>query len=243
MSGRRSGLARAELGRSYRHVEGARSDADRQTAAHTHASGIDIDVATVVTVREENARRVAIRVPNHHWHVPDPDAAVRMSARVAELLRHAPAVSRMLHVAATRRAASHHHTAGMTTQRSVIERWLAAGDRGEVDAFDDLLHADVVVHAPAGLSTDSRDAEKQVWRDALAAMPDLRHAVQEVLVVGETEMARVEVTGTLVRDFAGVRGSGHTFKIDQAVVCHLRGGKVAEAWEIADIASLIDQGR
>jgi ketosteroid isomerase-like protein len=131
----------------------------------------------------------------------------------------------------------------MTQQPPVIERWLAAGDSGELEAFDDLLHADVVVHAPAGLSTDSREAEKQVWRDALAAMPDLRHAVQEILVIGETEMARVTVTGTIVSDFGGVRGTGRTFHIDQAVVCHLRGGKVAEAWEIADIASLIDQAR
>jgi len=125
----------------------------------------------------------------------------------------------------------------------VIEQWLNAGDQGDVDAFDDLMHAGVVVHAPAGLSTNSREAEKQVWRDAVAAMPDLRHAIQEVLIVGDTEMAHVTVTGTLVSDFGGVRGTGCSFHIDQAVVCHLRGGKVAEAWEIADIASLIDQVR
>ena len=128
-------------------------------------------------------------------------------------------------------------------QPSVIERWLDAGDRGDVDAFDDLMHADVVVHAPAGLSTSSREAEKRVWRDAVAAMPDLRHAVQEVLIAGDTEMAHVKVTGTLVSDFGGARGTGRSFHIDQAVVCHLRGGRVAEAWEIADIASLIDQTR
>ena len=128
-------------------------------------------------------------------------------------------------------------------RQCVIERWLSAGDRGDVDAFDDLMHADVVVHAPAGLSTNSRQAEKQVWRDALAAMPDLRHTIQEVLITGDTEMARVTVSGTLVTNFGGVSGTGRSFQIDQAVVCHLRGGKVAEAWEIADIASLIDQVR
>jgi ketosteroid isomerase-like protein len=63
---------------------------------------------------------------------------------------------------------------------SVVERWLAAGDRGDVDAFDSLLHPNAVVHAPRGLSTTEREAEKKVWRDALAAMPDLRHEVQEV---------------------------------------------------------------
>lgn len=129
----------------------------------------------------------------------------------------------------------------MTEHTSVVEQWLAAGDSGDVDAFDDLLHSDVVVHAPAGLSTGGREAEKQVWREAVAAIPDLRHTVQEVLVVDDTEMARVVVTGTLTHDFAGVRGTGRSLTIDQAVVCHLRDGKVAEAWEIADLSALISQ--
>ena len=69
-------------------------------------------------------------------------------------------------------------------------------------------------------------------------MPDLRHDVQEVVVDGELEMARVVVTGTMAAGFAGVEGSGRSFRINQAVITHLRDGKVAEAWEIADIAAL-----
>lgn len=100
---------------------------------------------------------------------------------------------------------------------SVIVRWLEAGDRGDVEAFDALLHTDVVVHAPRGLSTGSRDAEKQVWLDAVEAMPDLHHEVQEVIAQGDTEMARVVVSGTLQR------------------------GRIGEAWEIADVGSLVEQ--
>ena len=124
---------------------------------------------------------------------------------------------------------------------TVVYRWLAAGDAGELAKFDELLHPDAVVHAPAGLSTSSVDDEKAVWRDARAAMPDLRHEVQEVLVDGDVEMARVVVTGTLRSAFGGINGYGRSFQIDQAVITHLRDGKVAEAWEIADIASLRDQ--
>jgi predicted ester cyclase len=123
---------------------------------------------------------------------------------------------------------------------SVVARWLAAGDSGDVEAFEEFLHGDVVVHAPRGLSTDSREAEKRVWREALAAMPDLHHEVQEVLVQGDVEMARVIVTGTIRRDFAGVSGGGRSFRMDQAVICHLVGDKIAEAWEIADVRSLDD---
>jgi predicted ester cyclase len=126
-------------------------------------------------------------------------------------------------------------------QDTVVWRWLAAGDAGDFDAFDDLLHPDAVIHAPLGLSTTSADEEKAVWRDALAAMPDLRHDVQEVVVDGDVEMARVVVTGTISSDFAGVAGSGRSFRIDQAVITHLRESRVAEAWEIADIAALREQ--
>ena len=116
-------------------------------------------------------------------------------------------------------------------------RWLAAGDAGDFDTFDELLHPNAVIHAPLGLSTASVAEEKAVWRDALAAMPDLRHEVQEVVVDGDVEMARVVVTGTLATGFAGLEGSGRSFSIDQAVITHLRDGKVLEAWEIADIAA------
>jgi predicted ester cyclase len=118
---------------------------------------------------------------------------------------------------------------------------LAAADAGDLDAFDELLAPDVVVHAPLGLSTSSRDAEKAVWKEALAAMPDLRHEVQEVVVDGDVEMARVIVTGTMKSAFAGVEGAGAGFTIDQAVITHLRDGRVVEAWEIADIAALREQ--
>jgi predicted ester cyclase len=123
-------------------------------------------------------------------------------------------------------------------RETIVFRWLAAGDCGDLDGFDDLLHPDAVIHAPAGLSTDSAEAEKQVWREALAAMPDLRHDVQEVLVEGDVEMARVIVTGTMHATFGGVPGSGRSFRMDQAVITHLRDGKIVEAWEIADVAAL-----
>ncbi|HUP72391.1 MAG TPA: ester cyclase [Acidimicrobiales bacterium] len=123
-------------------------------------------------------------------------------------------------------------------RQTVVFRWLAAGDAGDLDAFDALLHPDAVVHAPLGLSTTSAADEKAVWAEARAAMPDIRHHVEEVVIDGEVEMARVIVTGTMTTTFAGVTGTGRSFRIDQAVITHLRDGKIVEAWEIADIAAL-----
>ncbi|MDR2322140.1 MAG: ester cyclase [Microbacterium sp.] len=131
----------------------------------------------------------------------------------------------------------------MISGSSVTARWLAAGDSGNLDEFDRLMHADVVVHAPAGLSTSSRDEEKQVWRDAVASVRGLRHEIQEILTDGDTEMARVIVTGTIIGDLGSVTteatGADRAFTLDQAIICHLRDGRIAEAWEIADIAALL----
>jgi steroid delta-isomerase-like uncharacterized protein len=124
---------------------------------------------------------------------------------------------------------------------SLLERWFAAGDAGDLDAFDDLLHPDVLVHAPMGLSTEGREAEKAVWRDALTAMPDIRHNIQEVVVSGSTIAARAVVTGTLEGDFGGIIANGRSFTIDQALFATVRDGKIVEAWEIVDTASLLRQ--
>ena len=51
----------------------------------------------------------------------------------------------------------------MTDPReTVIFRWLAAGDAGDLEAFAEPLHPDAPVHAPAGLSTTGADEERAV---------------------------------------------------------------------------------
>ena len=124
---------------------------------------------------------------------------------------------------------------------SLLERWFAAGDAGDFGSFDDFLHPDVVVHAPMGLSTEGSEAEKEVWRDALRAMPDIRHDIQEVIGDGSTIAARAIVTGTLKGDFAGIPANGRSFKVDQGLFAKVREGKIVEAWEIVDTASLLRQ--
>ena len=130
----------------------------------------------------------------------------------------------------------------MTADReSWLHQWFAAGDGGDVDAFDDLLHTDVVVHAPLGLSTDSREAEKEVWRGSREAVAALRHDIVDLVVSGSTLAARVVVTGVHQGDALGLPASGEPLRIDQAVFVHLREGKAAEIWEIADTAALLRQ--
>jgi predicted ester cyclase len=127
------------------------------------------------------------------------------------------------------------------TDRSLLHALFAAGDAGEWERFPDLLHDDVMVHAPFGLSTKGLPAELASWREALQAMADLRHEFQAVLVDGTMEAARCIVTGTLTGSYGGMSGNGRSFQIDQALFARTREGKIEELWEIIDTDRLLRQ--
>lgn len=71
--------------------------------------------------------------------------------------------------------------------------------------------------------------------------PDILHEIQEIVTTGTTIAARVIVTGTHQGEFVGLHGTGRRFEIDQATFVHVRDGKAAEIWEVADTASLLRQ--
>lgn len=128
-----------------------------------------------------------------------------------------------------------------SANESLLREWVAAGDAGQLDAFDEYLDPEVVVHAPLGLSSRGVDAERNVWKRALTAFPDLRHDIQEVLTSGSTVAARVIVTGTQHSEFVGIAPTGRTFTVDQAIFARVHEGRIAELWEIVDGASLKEQ--
>ena len=127
------------------------------------------------------------------------------------------------------------------TNPSLLGRLFAAGDAGDLDAFDQYLHDDVVVHAPAGLSTVGLESERESWRKARSAMPDLHHQFIDVFSSPTAEAARCVVTGTMRGSYGGFSSEGHSFEVDQAVFAHVRDGKITELWEIVDTAVLREQ--
>jgi len=117
----------------------------------------------------------------------------------------------------------------------------AAGDAGDLESFDLYLHDDVIVHAPAGLSTVGLENERESWRKAKLAIPDLHHEFLDVLSSPSLVAARTVVTGTMRGSYGGLSAQGRSFTVNQAVFAHVRDSKIAELWEIVDTAVLREQ--
>ena len=124
---------------------------------------------------------------------------------------------------------------------SLLARLFAAGDAGDLDAFEQLLHADVIVHAPAGLSTVGLASERESWRKAKLAMADLHHEFVDIFSTPTAEAARCVVTGTMRGSYGEFTSEGRPFRVDQAVFAHVRDGKITELWEIVDTGVLREQ--
>ncbi|MDO8944110.1 MAG: ester cyclase [Desulfobacterales bacterium] len=129
----------------------------------------------------------------------------------------------------------------MSGSPSLLELLFTAGDAGDVDSFGLYLHDDVVVHAPAGLSTVGIEEERASWRKATAAMPDLRHEFVDVLKTESGEAARTVVSGTMSGTYGGLSAKGRHFSTDQAVFARVRDGKISEMWEIVDVSAIGSQ--
>jgi len=129
----------------------------------------------------------------------------------------------------------------MREPKSLLPGLFAAGDAGELDSLDQYLHEDVISHAPVGLSTVGLQNERESWRRAKEAMPDIHHEFLEVVADGPMVAARCVVTGTMNGAYGTLSAEGRSFKVDQAIFAHVRDGKIDELWEIVDTASLRDQ--
>jgi len=129
----------------------------------------------------------------------------------------------------------------MLEPRDLLPRLFGAGDAGEFDSFSQYLHDDVVVHAPAGLSTIGLENEKDSWRRARAAMPDIHHEFVEVIADGPVVAARCVVTGTMNGTYGSISAEGRSFRVDQALFAHVSDGRIKELWEIVDTESLFEQ--
>ncbi|CAG0987319.1 hypothetical protein ANRL3_02530 [Anaerolineae bacterium] len=129
----------------------------------------------------------------------------------------------------------------MAESESLLRNLFVAGDAGDLDAFEKYLHQDVIVHAPAGLSTVGLANEQASWRQAKSVMPDLHHEFLEQLGDGDTFAARCIVSGTLDGQLGNLSAQGRHFRVDLAIFVHVRDGKIDELWEIADTASVLKQ--
>ena len=124
------------------------------------------------------------------------------------------------------------------TMRSAYEHINA----GDLDAYGDLVADDFVEHEELPGLAATKEAMLDYFRGLLAAFPDLRMDVEDLIVDGDKAVARVRAHATHRGEFMGIAPTGTQARIQLIDIMRFDDtGLIAEHWGVADMLSLMQQ--
>ena len=120
------------------------------------------------------------------------------------------------------------------------EVWSNPDVKTALKAADELYSPDFVVHDPTGDYYGLADQKKNI-ADNLAAYPDYKEEILDMVAEGDMVVTRFVSSGTQKGDLAAIPGyqplipaNGRFERMPEMAVHRLLNGKLAEQWEIQD---------
>ena len=147
-------------------------------------------------------------------------------------------------------SAAGEETLKMTGDRATIARSHSTVSRiyeevlntGQLDQVDTLIAAEYIDHNPIGPGGESGiKGFKQTVRALRFAFPDLRFTVQQMIVNGDTVVARTTMEGTHKNSFMGLDPTDKPVAISGFDIFRIDDGVIAERWGTLDGLTLMQQ--
>ncbi|MEM8556232.1 MAG: ester cyclase [Bacteroidota bacterium] len=104
----------------------------------------------------------------------------------------------------------------------------------------DLLHADYMYRAP-GEELVGPGSLQVLFSGYREAFPDLHVRIDNLFGDGEQVATTLTLTGTHAGPLMGLPATGRSVSVDGIVHSRVRDGRIAEEWELLDMASLMQQ--
>lgn len=120
--------------------------------------------------------------------------------------------------------------------RIIDEVW----NQKNVDAADELISCDCVVHDPNSVH-EGLDGYKQFVREYLNAFPDLHFAIEDQVADEHGVATRWTCTGTHQGELQGIPATGRRVTVSGILFSKAKDGKFVESWSSWDTMSLLQQ--
>lgn len=109
------------------------------------------------------------------------------------------------------------------------------------DVFDELHAEDYVNHsAPPGVPQD-REGQKMYLGAFMAAFPDCRFTIDDMVAEGDQVVTKKTFTGTHTAELSGIPPTGKRVTLQFADIMRVRDGKIVEHWLSMDQLSFMQQ--
>ncbi len=110
-----------------------------------------------------------------------------------------------------------------------------------LDAAFELYAPDYIYHGPGGQELRGRDGIRELWAIFLAAFPDLRSTVDDVISEGDKLVLRWTIQGTHTGEFLGIPASNKQMRLPVTEIFRIADGQLVEAWDQYDRLHLMEQ--
>lgn len=125
---------------------------------------------------------------------------------------------------------------------ALLRRWFEGvwNDRRD-DVIDEILTADSVCYSDHGPLLGPQDFREKMFQPFVAAFPDLRVTVEDILVDQDQAVVRWTATGTHTGEAMGLPASGKPLQFRGMTWVRTDGTHFQEGWQTSDIPQVLQQ--
>jgi steroid delta-isomerase-like uncharacterized protein len=125
---------------------------------------------------------------------------------------------------------------------ALARQYIDTFNRGDFDAFVDLLSPDYAIYNPSGYpEPSSRDKLIENLKGAAQAFSGFTWSVEDMMAAGDRVICRIKVTGTYVGGMPGLPEDAREFEFSLITIMRLEDGKIVEEWQEDDQLGLARQ--
>jgi len=127
-----------------------------------------------------------------------------------------------------------------TDNIAIARRWFQEvwNDRREA-TIDELVLPNGVCHADDGPITGPEEFKDRLWKPFLAAFPDIRVSVEDVLSCGDQVVVRWTASGKHTGKGLGVEPTAQQAMFNGMTWTRYENGKMVEGWQSSNIPEVV----
>ncbi|HKR02236.1 MAG TPA: ester cyclase [Pyrinomonadaceae bacterium] len=129
--------------------------------------------------------------------------------------------------------------------RTVLQRWFEeVWNKGRESAIDEMFADEGIAHGlvdEQGEELRGPAGYKPFYHKLRAAFPDIQVAVEDCICEGDKAAARCRVTARHTGEGFGIAPTGNPVEFTGIAIVRVKDGKIVEAWNNFDFASLNQQ--
>jgi steroid delta-isomerase-like uncharacterized protein len=111
----------------------------------------------------------------------------------------------------------------------------------DLSRLDEVYAPEVVNHEPVSGEIRGLDEMREYLSGYLEAFSDLRMTVVDQVAEGDMVVSRWRAEGTHDGELLGIPPSGNRISVEGVTTDRFEGGKIVEAWDLADMLGLMQQ--